>query len=704
MTSELRSGSRFGDHVVLRFLGAGAQGSVYLARHVATDTLHALKVLARPTPEALLAAHGEVALTETLRSPHLAGVEAVLAHAGHVALLLPFVDGCSLLALHEAAPLDPDQSAAVIRGIAAGLRELHRRDVVHRDVKPPNVLLRLGTLGVVPVLIDFGVARRLGQIPARSPVGTEGYMAPEQRAGGRVTPAADLYALAAVWLDLLTGALPDDDDPHLDAVPARWRPILGRMLAADPADRGSSDQLIEDLGAFDASPLDGPVAAAVRAIRDQNRRRTQTADGGGREVVLAYAPADGEAADRAAGVLEEAGAAVLRVTDDAPVPPAAATADQLVILWSTASFTARALHETWAGAVAREASGEAVRTLVVALDPGAPPRRLSSETHVGPEDLAIEPGLIGGWLSGRADAPTVARRLRMARVRRADALARIRDHVAARQHVVVFVPRMCGGKILTGQVLTAFADRNARNLLAHPRGEESVSAYDARMAAALGQAEGDQIATVTGWGDAPPDHQLALGSLLRMRAEGAGDGQSRLTIVAIGGLSVYEQKFRTGIHSLLNNAHPVYLDEFSVAEIGELLSVAGVNRALAPEVHARTGGHPHLVAVLLDEWARNPAGGMAGAEGALDRDTTYLRPTLARLRHAHPRAFARLLALVDGGRPVPEPVGDAQSDDIRLYFEGLLRRTRAPGFDALEVRCAAVGRVATALGPPADDR
>ena len=207
-----------GKYRVIARLGRGGMSSVYLARHLMIDRLAAVKVL-RP----------DLSRDSVQRDRFLREARAVnrIQHEnvidisdygetseGLVYLVMEYVPGESLLASIARGPFAPRRALNVARQIAAGLGRAHQMDVIHRDLKPDNVLLipREDRREQVK-LLDFGIAKMLDQ-PAltlsNKVFGTPGYIAPEYATGGAITPRTDLYSLGVVLYEMVTGALPFD--------------------------------------------------------------------------------------------------------------------------------------------------------------------------------------------------------------------------------------------------------------------------------------------------------------------------------------------------------------------------------------------------------------------------------------------------------------------------------------------------------------
>src|SRR3984893_3006619 len=147
-----------------------------------------------------------------LNNPHVAQVYdyGPCGPEGSPYLVMEFVDGPSLADILVVDPIDPAIALDVIAQAAEGLAAAHRAGVIHRDIKPGNILISME--GKVKVT-DFGIAHAAGQVPVTSPglvMGTTQYMAPERIAGNHGTAASDLYALGIVVHECLTGMPPHD--------------------------------------------------------------------------------------------------------------------------------------------------------------------------------------------------------------------------------------------------------------------------------------------------------------------------------------------------------------------------------------------------------------------------------------------------------------------------------------------------------------
>lgn len=261
-----------GRYVLGAPLGTGGMADVFRAHDTVLDRPVAVKVfrLDENAAATLARSRNEIALAASLQHHGLvsvfdAGAEEVDG-GGRPYLVMELVDGCTLRAAIAARSLSRDDVASVGRQAADALAYLHHRGIVHRDVKPANVLLRRDIEGPPAVKItDFGVARSLNGAPLTETgmtVGTANYLSPEQVAGADVTGSADVYALGLVLLECLTGevAFPGtgveaalsrlNRNPLVPmSLGPEWTALLTAMTARDPNARPSAAQVAAALGA-----------------------------------------------------------------------------------------------------------------------------------------------------------------------------------------------------------------------------------------------------------------------------------------------------------------------------------------------------------------------------------------------------------------------------------------------------------------------
>ncbi|MEU8257434.1 protein kinase [Micromonospora inaquosa] len=236
-------------------------------------------------------------------------------------LVMEFVDGEPLSKRIEAAGrLDVAETMSIVAQAAAALNAAHRGGIVHRDVKPSNLLVQEdGTV----VLVDFGVARStdITSITSTNAVpGTALYMAPEQAAGRPVSGATDIYALGAVTYCCLTGSPPftgdnplqvavrhlDDEPPELPHdIPEAVRALVSRALAKDPLERFTSGAAMAEAARTAVTGGEPPTAMATPVALRNAGPGTRT------DVPAGAAVANGSRADRRRGPLVGAAAAIL---------------------------------------------------------------------------------------------------------------------------------------------------------------------------------------------------------------------------------------------------------------------------------------------------------------------------------------------------------------------------------------------------------
>lgn len=261
----LAEGQEIAGYTVVRSLGAGGMGEVYLAQHPRLPRQDALKVLASAVcadGEYRERFNREADIAASLWHPHIVEVHDRGDVDGQLWIAMDYVDGTDagrMLADEYPAGMPVEQVVRLVTAVAKALDYAHELGLTHRDVKPANILIaEPGASNERILLADFGIARRSGDTSnltgTNMTVGTVAYAAPEQLCGDSVDGRADQYALAATAYELLTGAPPfRHSNPavvisaHLTATPppigdrkpelADLGPVFARALAKSPDDR-----------------------------------------------------------------------------------------------------------------------------------------------------------------------------------------------------------------------------------------------------------------------------------------------------------------------------------------------------------------------------------------------------------------------------------------------------------------------------------
>ncbi|RMG17657.1 MAG: serine/threonine protein kinase [Planctomycetota bacterium] len=336
-----------GPYLVLSELGRGSYGAVFLARRGQGPPL-AVKVLLAgggEDPEADARFAREARLLRHLDHPGVVAVREVGRWERGLYYAMDFVEGETLKALlRREAPLDPQRAAELVRQLAAALAHAHARGVVHRDVKPSNVLVEAGTGRLR--LSDFGLARHLlasNLTQSGDLLGTPAYMAPEQFRTARVDERADVYALGVILYEALTGRVPflgatfaEQEELVLEAalpapkasgasVPPELEKILRRALERDPAERYLSAGALEaDLRAFLSKKGPSGEGATCEEEWGESLSGLRLRRGPSLRAYAAGGLACGLLLVGGAALLQEeapAGAKGARVAVQAPVPP-----------------------------------------------------------------------------------------------------------------------------------------------------------------------------------------------------------------------------------------------------------------------------------------------------------------------------------------------------------------------------------------------
>lgn len=286
-----------GRYAIERELGRGGMGAVFLARDLSLDREVAIKVM--PQELAVLPALRErfvreAKLAASLSHPNIVHVHAVEEQGNFLAIIMQFVDGETLTErVARSGPYDATDTAQLLQDTAWALGYAHARGIVHRDVKPDNLLIERGTGRAL--ILDFGIARReqastlteVGQS-----IGTPAFMSPEQAAAESVDGRSDIYSLGCVGFFAASGRPPFDGTTahkllmqHLTApaptvvsvrpeFSAGLSTIIDNMMAKDPSARfESGEQLAEAIGALQLRSRE--VAPLLRLFHQQTAQLLQ---------------------------------------------------------------------------------------------------------------------------------------------------------------------------------------------------------------------------------------------------------------------------------------------------------------------------------------------------------------------------------------------------------------------------------------------
>jgi serine/threonine-protein kinase len=287
MPSELRTGDIVAGFRIRSLIGQGAVGSVYLAEDVQSGNRAALKLLGDEL------AHDERFRQRFLRESELAAsldhphvvptLAAGEADDGRLYLAMEYIDGPDLReVLRREGTLEPSRAIDLVGQVADALDAAHVAGLVHRDVKPGNVLVADQADGEHAYVCDFGLARHVSSVSSltgdRGFVGTIDYVPPEQIAGGEIDRRADVYSLGCVLFECLAGSRPYERDSELSVVFAHLNEPPPRLSDFRPELPQAFDEVFAT--ALAKSPDDryatcGELVAAARAaLRGETARRT----------------------------------------------------------------------------------------------------------------------------------------------------------------------------------------------------------------------------------------------------------------------------------------------------------------------------------------------------------------------------------------------------------------------------------------------
>lgn len=258
-------------------LGRGGMAVVYRAEDTFLGRTVAIKLLgqADEAPSATERVHSETTVLASLNHPSLVTLYDARLDPGHAQYLaMEYIDGPSLASRLAQGPLSDPDAATLARDLSEALQVVHDAGIIHRDVKPSNVMLARASrreAGWTAKLTDFGIAYSLSDPRVTSPgvvVGTAAYMAPEQVRGAELTPAVDIYSLGLVLIEALTGepAFPVmgkvptalrrlAEAPAIpDSVGPRWGALLTHMTHVAPEERPSASEVAQAAAFLCAAP------------------------------------------------------------------------------------------------------------------------------------------------------------------------------------------------------------------------------------------------------------------------------------------------------------------------------------------------------------------------------------------------------------------------------------------------------------------
>jgi len=267
-----RAGHRVGEFEIVRPIGRGGMGVVYLAtdrrlhRNVA---LKSLPISLAGNPDLRERLKREARAAATITDPAVATVFSLEEVEGHLLLASEYVDGRTLRSLIEEGPIDIGTVRQIALHVARGLRAAHDAGVIHRDLKPENVVVGSGGSAKI---VDFGIAWLESPGGTRHPkltregalIGTPAYMAPEQLVGGTPDARTDIFAFGVILAEMLSGRHPLMAGPGTPVEPALQR-IADRARDADPSRRyASAGELVAALEASAPTSDTGTRLAIAR--------------------------------------------------------------------------------------------------------------------------------------------------------------------------------------------------------------------------------------------------------------------------------------------------------------------------------------------------------------------------------------------------------------------------------------------------------
>ncbi|MFN8113573.1 MAG: serine/threonine-protein kinase [Solirubrobacterales bacterium] len=273
-------GDTFAGLVLEAEIGRGGMGVVFRARDVALGQPRAVKVIAdeySSDPTFVARFRREARLAASVQHPNLVPVLAAGEEAGRLYLVMRLVEGSNLATILEAGALDPDRAAHLLGDVAAGLDAAHAAGLVHRDVKPANVLVEPTAEGERAYLTDFGISKLVelegdgetaatGLTRGGQVLGTADYVAPEQIEEGAADHRSDVYSFACVAFETLTGVAPFRRDTELSTLVAQTKAARPRASELNPSLPTTVDDPLAAGMAIDAAARPASAAALMEAV------------------------------------------------------------------------------------------------------------------------------------------------------------------------------------------------------------------------------------------------------------------------------------------------------------------------------------------------------------------------------------------------------------------------------------------------------
>ena len=318
--STFEQGAEFAGHRIEGELGSGGMAVVYRARHLALDQPRALKLISpRLAADAEWAQRFrlEARLAASIDHPAVVRVYDSGEWEGRLFISMQLIEGVDLSRVLAAGPLDPRRALEILGQVATGLDAAHDADLVHRDVKPENILLAETPAGERAYLTDFGIGTSLDMgrdeqrlTSDRQVIGTASYISPEQIAGEPVDARSDVYSFGCLAFEALTGTVPFAAETQLATLSAHGsapRPAasavdaslpegvdrpLAAAMAIDPAARPArASAFVAELDSALGARITAPVAVPGTADRKLTQPLPDPASGARRRARLRRRPA-----------------------------------------------------------------------------------------------------------------------------------------------------------------------------------------------------------------------------------------------------------------------------------------------------------------------------------------------------------------------------------------------------------------------------